>query len=432
MDNESYMAARAVSNVTMPDEEGAARPVEAGGAGSGPPKHDDVLGEEVPQTLKEWVLSVVHSILGLPPSLEFPGSQPVSLAQSNASLLEELPYMVSWKADGTRYLMLLMHGGVYLIDRAARVRRCQLRMPAPNVPPHHRTVHYGVLLDGEMVVDAVTPGGPPVDRRFLVYDCCALDSSSGVPTMDAPFIDRWNAVQTAIYGAKKLYEAEVGPKYRGAAEPFRLRRKDFYGIEKASWLLREFIPRQALHSSDGLIFQPQTEPYRPRTDEHLLKWKDPRLNSIDFYVHEDASSGALHLCVSSAAGGELKLLSDVTLPPPMLAELEERGASPLTAPLFVDRAEAGEPELRSGMIAECVWDGERSGWSLMRVRLDKEHPNHESVFVRVWQSICDNLQAEDVLQLLAPAVAARKARHEAQAARVADQKRMQDAMRDEI
>ena len=417
MDNESYMAARATSCIPMPDEEGVAKP-EDGGAGHGPPKHDDVLGEEVPPQLRDHVLNVVHATLGLPGSTEFPGSQPVSLARANAGLLVDLPYMVSWKADGTRYLMLLMHGGAYLIDRAARVRRCQLRLPAPLRHKQRnecvQPMHFGVLLDGEMVVDAKKPGGPPADRRFLVYDCCTLEhlsEASGVPTKAARFYERWEAIQTAIYGPKKAYESTVGAKYFGGAEPFRLRRKDFFGVERAAWLLSEFIPGQVLHPSDGLIFQPQDEPYVARTNEHLLKWKDPRLNSVDFYVHEDAS-GELLLCVSTGGEGGLKALRDVTLPPSVLADIEASGCvSPLAAPLFVDQAEEGTPELCIGSIAECVWDGQRGGWSLLRVRLDKEHPNHESVFVRVWQSICDNLQAEDVLQLLAPAVAARASRH---------------------
>ena len=418
MDNESYMAVRAKSSIPMPDEEGVATP-ENGGAGAGPPKHDDLLGEEVPPQLREHVLNVVNTTLGMPGSTDFPGSQPVSLARSNAGLLADLPYMVSWKADGTRYLMLLMHGGAYLIDRAARVRRCQLRLPAPHRHGQiNECMHFGVILDGEMVVDAKTPHGPPADRRFLVYDCFTLEhlsAVSGVPTKDARFIDRWKAIETAIYGPKKVYESTVGAKYFGGAEPFRLRRKDFWGVEVAAWLLNEFIPRQALHPSDGLIFQPQDESYVPRTNEHLLKWKDPRMNSVDFYVHEDAS-GELLLCVSTGGEGGLKVLRDVTLPPSVLADVEASGgASPLDAPLFVDQAEEGTPQLCIGSIAECVWDGQRGGWSLLRVRLDKEHPNHESVFVRVWQSICDNLQAEDVLQLLAPAVAARAARHAAQA-----------------
>jgi hypothetical protein len=273
-------------------------------------------------------------------------------------------------------------------------------------------MQYGVVLDGEMVVNARTHGGPPVDRCFLVYDCCALDSAAtGVPQANRRFFERWCAIDAAIVKPKEKYEAFVGAKYLSDAEPFRVLRKDFLGVERASWLLSDYIPKEALHPSDGLIFQPQDEPYRPRTNEHLLKWKDPRFNSVDFYVHEDAR-GAFQLYVTSATGLGYKLLAEVTLPAAMLAELEERGgASPLDAPLFVDRAEPGEPELRSGMIAECVWDKHRKGWSLMRVRLDKELPNHESVFVRVWQSICDDLQAEDVLQLLAPAVAAREARH---------------------
>ena len=412
------MAARAVSDIPMPDEEGVAMPKEIA-VSHGPPKHDDVLGEEVPPELCAQVLAAVHAILDLTSSSEFPGSQPVSLARANAGLLTELPYMVSWKADGTRYLMLLLHGGAYLIDRAARVRRCQLRLPAPQLAHGVAGVHSGVLLDGEMVVDAQGRGGAPANRRFLVYDCCTLEHSSkasGVPTVAAKFVERWNAIAIAIIQPKHAYEASVAAKYLGAAEPFRLRRKEFFGVERAAWLLHDFIPLQALHPSDGLIFQPQDEPYKPRTNEHLLKWKDPRLNSVDFYVHEEAS-GELLLCVSSGTDGSLKALCDLALPPAVLDEMEARGGtSMLTAPLFVDRAEEDQPQLVSGSIAECVWDGDRGGWSLLRVRLDKAHPNHESVFLRVWQSICDNLQAEDVLQLLAPAVAARKARHAAQAA----------------
>ena len=387
----------------------------------------------MPPQLREHVLSMVNATLGMPGSMDFPGSQPVSLARSNAGLLANLPYMVSWKADGTRYLMLLMHGGAYLIDRAARVRRCQLRLPAPHRHGQMNDyMHHGVLLDGEMVVDSKIPRGPPADRRFLVYDCCTLGDedklveASGVPRKEAPFLERWNAVENAIYGPKKMYEAKVVAKYFGAAEPFRLRRKDFWGVERAAWLLYEFIPRQLLHPSDGLIFQPQDEPYVARTSEHLLKWKDPRLNSVDFYVHEGAPGEAL-LCVSTGGDGSLKALHQVTLPSSMLADIKASGGvSPLDAPLFVDRAEEGTPELCIGSIAECVWDGQRGGWSLLRVRLDKEHPNHESVFMRVWQSICDNLQAEDVLGFLAPAVAARASKHAAQAQEPAAGKRKRD------
>ena len=37
----------------------------------------------------------------------FPGCQPVSMIQENLCFLKDKPYKVSWKADGTRYMMLI-------------------------------------------------------------------------------------------------------------------------------------------------------------------------------------------------------------------------------------------------------------------------------------------------------------------------------------
>jgi mRNA-capping enzyme len=48
----------------------------------------------------------------------FPGCQPVSMDTKNIGLLFGMPYKVSWKADGTRYMMLIVRKGeVYLFDR---------------------------------------------------------------------------------------------------------------------------------------------------------------------------------------------------------------------------------------------------------------------------------------------------------------------------
>lgn len=38
---------------------------------------------------------------------------------------------VTWKADGTRYMLLLCKWGVYVIDRSFRVRRVQMRCRVP-------------------------------------------------------------------------------------------------------------------------------------------------------------------------------------------------------------------------------------------------------------------------------------------------------------
>lgn len=51
-------------------------------------------------------------------STGFPGCQPVSMDNMNLNLLHEKPYRVSWKADGTRYMMLIVKKDeVYFFDR---------------------------------------------------------------------------------------------------------------------------------------------------------------------------------------------------------------------------------------------------------------------------------------------------------------------------
>jgi mRNA-capping enzyme len=61
----------------------------------------------------------------------FPGSQPVSMDRNNLRLLHEKPYMVSWKADGTRYLMLIDGPGeIYFIDRD----NCVFQAPGVTFP----------------------------------------------------------------------------------------------------------------------------------------------------------------------------------------------------------------------------------------------------------------------------------------------------------
>ena len=61
--------------------------------------------------------------------VNFPGSQPVSLDRQNVELLRQERYRVTWKADGTRYMLLIMQYGVFLVDRSFKVRRVQASLP---------------------------------------------------------------------------------------------------------------------------------------------------------------------------------------------------------------------------------------------------------------------------------------------------------------
>lgn len=58
----------------------------------------------------------VREMVGANYGIAFPGSQPVSLDKTNLELLEREDYLVSWKADGTRYMML-----IWIINQRQRV-----------------------------------------------------------------------------------------------------------------------------------------------------------------------------------------------------------------------------------------------------------------------------------------------------------------------
>ncbi|KAM9155326.1 mRNA-capping enzyme isoform 1-T1 [Pangshura tecta] len=105
----------------------------------------------------------------------FPGAQPVSMDKQNIKLLEQKPYKVSWKADGTRYMMMIDgKNEVYMIDRDNSVFHVSnLEFPFRK---DHRTHLTNTLLDGEMIVDKVNGQVVP---RYLIYDIIKFNLLEG-------------------------------------------------------------------------------------------------------------------------------------------------------------------------------------------------------------------------------------------------------------
>ena len=94
---------------------------------------------------------------------EFPGSQPVSMEHQNLGLLSSRPYMVSWKADGMRYLVLINgEDEVYAFDRDNNVFQIPLKFPRKD----HLDQHVcDTLVDVEVILQ--NGGFRP---RMLIFD----------------------------------------------------------------------------------------------------------------------------------------------------------------------------------------------------------------------------------------------------------------------
>lgn len=333
--------------------------------------NDDVLGDAVPYDQQDALRIVCYRLLDMPPVrgyTQFPGSHPVSLNSENLQLLRQRYYFATWKADGTRYMMLIMRDGCFLIDRNFCFRRVQMRFPHKSL----EGLHDMTLIDGEMIIDKVPDSG--LKRRYLAYDLMALD---GVSKTKLPFSERWRMLEDEIirprYHEKKQFEsgAKSNPFYKYDMELFSVRRKDFWLLYTVKKLLKEFIP-SLCHDADGLIFQGWDDPYVTRTHEGLLKWKYPNMNSVDF-------------------------LFELTNDNRQLVFLYERGKKKLMDGARIVFPDV-DPSSAPGRIVECSWNKEEQCWTCMRIRSDKSTPNDINTYRKVMRSITDNITEEKLLE----------------------------------
>ena len=92
----------------------------------------------------------------------FPGSMPVSFSRRHFQELENSEYLISEKTDGIRYMMLIVNGGIFMVDRKFDLQRLisfdpfllTISQPGPT------------LLDGELV----QPLNGTSKLAYMVFD----------------------------------------------------------------------------------------------------------------------------------------------------------------------------------------------------------------------------------------------------------------------
>ncbi|ELU05833.1 hypothetical protein CAPTEDRAFT_167250 [Capitella teleta] len=285
----------------------------------------------------------------------FPGSQPISMDLDNVKYLAQKPYRVSWKADGTRFMMLIDGlNEVYMIDRDNAVYR------VPNLTfPKRKDLSRpltNTLVDGEMVIDK--DGDKPVPR-FLIYDILKFE---GQPVGDADFDRRMLCINKEIIGPRHMMITQG--KLDKTMEPFSVRTKQFFELDKARSLIDGRFAQEVKHETDGLIFQPASEKYETGRCMDVLKWKPPELNSVDFKLKivKENRPGMLPITKGLLFVGSLD---------PPFGEIKVK------------------KELRelNGKIIECAYDMPTKQWRFMRQRTDKSFPNAYSTAKAVCESI---------------------------------------------
>ncbi|XP_041109642.1 mRNA-capping enzyme isoform X1 [Polyodon spathula] len=295
----------------------------------------------------------------------FPGAQPVSMDRQNLKFLEQKAYKVSWKADGTRYMMLIDgKNEVYMIDRDNSIFHiANLEFPFRKDLRAHLS---NTLLDGEMIIDKVN--GQPVPR-YLIYDIVKFN---GQPVGQCDFNIRLICIEKEII-FPRLEKMKNGQLDK-TKEPFSVRNKPFFDIHASKKLLDGSFTSQVSHEMDGLIFQPVGK-YKPGRCDDILKWKPPSLNSVDFRLK------------ITKVGGEGLLTQTVGL---LYVGNYERP--------FAQMKVTKDLKQYDNKIIECTFVN--NTWVFMRQRIDKSFPNAYETAMAVCNSIQHPVTKEILLEFI--------------------------------
>lgn len=327
-------------------------------------------------------------------SINFPGAQPVSFAARHKFELQKQDYYICEKSDGIRCLMYHTQDEeknevIYLIDRKNDYYWVQnLHFPLPKFVEQF---HLNTLVDGELVNDKLPNGGTQL--KYLVFDCLFLDGNSLMHrTLDKRLAYFRENIFNPYQELYRRYPEEI--QYL----PFIIDFKKFelgYGIEM---MFREVLPKLP-HGNDGLIFTCRNTPYQFGTDPHIVKWKPPEENSIDFLLQldfpvvepdeEDIREGTTSPFPNYSVKPQFRLLvykgeNDYLQWADMFAENSEwEHMKSLNEPL-------------NDRIVECFLD-QHNRWRFHRFRDDKIEANHISTVESVMESIQDRVTEEDLI-----------------------------------
>ena len=332
----------------------------------------------------------------------FPGAQPVSFARKHFTELQQKDYYMCEKTDGIRCLLYLTEMDFangptetqFLIDRKNDyyyIPENALHLPLQgDLQGYHR----GTLLDGELVLQKM-PGGKE-RLMYLIFDMLCLDQKS---IMNRQLDVRLGKIKAFVYEPwkelQKRYPEDV------AAQPFQLQMKDMQLPYGAEMMFKDIIPRLP-HGNDGLIFTCKETPYQPGTDPHILKWKPPHENTIDFrlqlgdFPEEKDADGVsyedfdakpeIELRVNYGRDGGYKFFAKLSP-----TDTEWEACKALNQQL-------------DGRIVECFRNPIDATWrpklepdGSPRFRDDKTDANHISVVESVLDSIEDAVSEQDLI-----------------------------------
>lgn len=329
---------------------------------------------------------VMHSAKGL----EFIGSKPVNLLHKSIATIRRRDYFVTEKSDGTRYLLFVVNDIQSRQPIAVLMDQNKTIFKMRGSHEIGRALSVGTVLDGELVCNRTFK-----ETVFLVFDVLMIQDR---PELHHAFGVRMQKIERDIMPRCTEYINRAASVVDSVDRPTKVIRKVFYSKRDLSTLIskmcfedgeRVFMdgPRRH-HKSDGIIFQPDT-PYKFLSDIDLLKWKWPELQSVDLQVLPQKKDG--EIIVTLMAIGPDHVLIDCTKRVNTHVGLGKFDTHRLLADIQEDGGSSA-----GACIAECAYSPTIGSWRYLRLRKDKEKPNHIDTVLGVFAEMAEAISVEEL------------------------------------
>ncbi|DBA04068.1 TPA: hypothetical protein N0F65_009415 [Lagenidium giganteum] len=183
----------------------------------------------------------------------FPGCEAVSLTATHTAegaykqkgCLSKA-YLVTWRARGRRCMLFAAADGTYLVSRDMSLTKVNVKFARRRAPAE---AQVNTLIDGILVEDQ---DHDTKVSRFLAFDIVFLE---GTPIWQKKLEKRLQCLQNEVILPRKNDKS-----FDYNLEPFRLRMKDHFRLQKTEYLLQKFV-QSITHEVDGVIYTPTEAAY---------------------------------------------------------------------------------------------------------------------------------------------------------------------------
>lgn len=372
-----------------------------------------------------------------------------SISLEKQHVVKHIPnrYAVVDKADGLRHFLIILKQGIFLITTNMVVKKTDLVCKS----------HMDAILDGELIecmghklflafdviiADGVDYRNNPdhiLPIRISVMNKITADCFGDTKKI-SNYVDENKDVDLAkikTFYTKELkrYWAEYTEMLKKTKSQYIVTAKHYfvpYGIEECEVFMYADLIRKLYvyghiipYSLDGAIYTPINLPYMIESnnkdnDPLEYKWKDPRENSIDFYIQFDKDGDGNDITVKNSEDVQFRIVS--------LYVSDSDGRKDKPVPFRINGTEQkaflmlidGVIKDREGntiddkTVVEFVFDFTKTGsenqykWIPVKTRHDKteavikygkKYGNYVDFAIRIWQTIINPI-TEDNIALL--------------------------------